>query len=165
MVEVENGNQVYEGTGPIIDYSETWLLKPGSEWKDYAFESKIKILKGGLYVCVRRKNFEYTENDFYNEMDFYNVFSSSDFSVSLGKQIGGNYEKIGSTGYYLKKDKWYTVRLEVVGQEYRVFIDGELVASYTFDKDSFIEKGPIGYYIGGGDKVQIDDVKVWTLSK
>jgi hypothetical protein len=53
----------------------------------------------------------------------------------------------------------------VVGQEYRVYIDGELVANYTFDKDSFIEKGSILYYIGGGDKVQIDDVKVWTLSK
>jgi parallel beta-helix repeat protein len=156
VIEVENGNKVYEGTGKK-DYPQSWLTEPGKEWKDYAFESKVRILHGTVLICIR------SSED--GGSDFYNTFLPADGTASLSKYIRARYTEIYKTSYRIQKDKWYKVRLEIISQKYRVYIDDELVASYTFDKDSFIEKGTIGYYMLGGDKIQIDDIKVWALNK
>jgi hypothetical protein len=150
--EDETGNYVYEGTGPV-DYPQTWLGGIGDEWKDYAFESRIRIVKGGLFILVRAYQGRY----------FYNALLPDNGTVSLAKWHNGQYEVYLSTDYKIRKNVWYLVRVEILGQRYSIFIDGKLVASYVHPDESPIVQGGIGYYISGGDKVQIDDVRVWVL--
>ena len=143
---------MYEGTGPI-DYPQTWLGGIGDDWKDYAFESKIRIIKGGVFILARAYQGRY----------FYNANLPDNGTISLARWLNGQYEVYQGTDYKIRKNIWYLVRVEIVGQKYSLYIDDNLVASYVHPDDSPIVQGGIGYYISGGDKVQIDDVRVWAL--
>ena len=146
----ETGNYIYEGTGPD-NYPQTW---PGSkDWTDYAFESRIKIKKGTVFVLVRG-----------NGSYFYNVsINTSDISLARWNSSKSEYKVVKSLSYPIQLNKWYLVRVEIVGQQYKLYIDNKLLTSYTYESDSPVIKGGVGYYIGGGETVQIDDVRVWSL--
>jgi hypothetical protein len=151
----ENGNNVFEGTGPN-NYPQTWLGSLGDQWRDYAFESKIRIIKGGVFVLVRA----------YQSNNFYNAYLPAGGTISLAKWENGKYYNVYSnTSFYIDSNIWYLVRVEIIGQTYKLYINDELVTSYTHDAQSPIIQGGIGYYIGGNDIVQVDDVKVWKLTK
>jgi hypothetical protein len=60
-------------------------------------------------------------------------------------------------------NKWYLIRVEIKGQQYKLYIDNKLIASHFYPSDSPVIKGGAGYYVGGGETVQIDDTRVWTL--
>lgn len=150
VIKDETGNYVYEGTGPD-NYPQTW---PGNrDWADYAFESRIRIKEGTVFVLVRA-----------NGSSFYNVsLNTSDVSLARWNSKIGEYKVMKSVSYPIRLNKWYLVRIEIVGQKYTLYLDNKLVTSYTFESDSPVITGGIGYYIGGGETVQVDDVRVWTL--
>lgn len=146
----ETGNYIYEITG-TENYPQTW---PGEgEWSDYAFESRIRIKKGTVFILVRA-----------NGSSFYNAsINTSDISLARWNVNISEYKVVKSVKYPIQLNKWYLVRVEIVGQQYKLYIDNKLVTSYTYETDSPVIKGGVGYYIGGGETVQIDDVQVWTL--
>lgn len=150
----ETGHYVYEGSGPN-NYPQTWPAQHSSQnWTDYAFESRIRIVKGGVFVCIRA-----------NGSSFYNVFLEDNGSIALAKWINGNYTVVQNTNYPIVDNQWYLVRVEIVGQIYSLYIDNNPVTTYSYEKDSPVVSGTIAYYIGGGDVVQIRDVRVWSLGK
>lgn len=146
----ETGNYVYEGTGPD-NYPQTW---PGNQnWTDYAFESRIRIKKGTVFVLVRA-----------NGSSFYNAsINTSDISLARWNAYESEYKVVKSTKYPILLNRWYLVRVEIVGQQYRLYINNKMVTSFTYESDSPVVSGGIGYYIGGGETIQVDDIRVWKL--
>ena len=150
----ESGQFVYQGSGPN-NYPQTWPVQHATQkWTDYAFESKIRIINGGVFILVRA-----------NGSNFYNVFlNSNDTNIALAKWINGQYTVVKNINHSISVNKWYLVRIEIVGQTYNLFIDDNLITTYKYESDSPVVSGTIGYYIGGGNIVQFDDVRVWTLN-
>jgi len=157
VIKLDSGKKVYEGTGPK-SYPQIWLKKQGQEWRDYAFESKINNLGTGVFICVRAKNG--------GDTDFYNVFlpSGGDLGV-LNKFIKSEFLEVKKITFKAEKDTWYVLRIEVIGKDIRIYVDDKMVGSYTFAEKDYLPKGTVGFYIGGGDKLQLDEVKVWSISK
>lgn len=150
--EDETGNYVYEGTGPD-NYPQTWV--GNQDWEDYAFESKIRIKKGTVFITIRSSGWY-----------FYNVsINTNDISLARWNSSIGEYKVVRSTNYPIDLNEWYLVRVEVVKQQYKLYINNKLITTYTYEDDSPVVKGGIGYYIGGGDTIQVDNIRVWKLGE
>ena len=54
----------------------------------------------------------------------------------------------------LKPKDWNTMRIQAIGKEYTVWLQGEKVMTYK--SDSAIDEGPIGIQLHGGRKMAID---------
>ena len=98
-------------------------------------------------------------------MKAYNAFLSTGGTILLNKRINREYKTVLETKWEIKPITWYMVRIEVFKQIMRLYIDDSLIASHIFSNEDYLTQGIVGYYIGGGDQLQIDDVKVWTMSK
>jgi hypothetical protein len=150
-MEVEDGNHYWAGTGPN-DYPQVWWGNESTSWTDYAFESRIRFVKGVVFVCVRSDS----GNAFYNA-----YISSRDDWVSFAEYVGGNYTTFGDKGYQIHTRVWYTVRFEVVGNRLSLYINDELVTTAVRTSRG---RGGVGYYMEGGDEIHFDDLRVWALS-
>jgi hypothetical protein len=148
--EDETGNYIYEITGPN-NYPQTWV--GDKDWSDYAFESRIRIKKGTVFILVRS-----TGSYFYNVS-----INTSDISLARWDRDKNEYEVVQNVKHPIQLNKWYLVRVEINGQQYKLYIDNKLITSHFYPSDSPVIKGGVGYYIGGGETVQIDDARVWTL--
>ena len=58
----------------------------------------------------------------------------------------------------LKPKDWNTMRIQAIGKEYTVWLQGEKVMTYK--SDSAIDEGPIGIQLHGGRNMSIDYRKV-----
>jgi hypothetical protein len=146
-----DGNTYWLGTGPN-NYPQTWYSLDASTWTNYAFESKVRIVKGSVFICIRANK----------GSSFYNAYlSSGDGWVIFADFDGKTYNTFGGKSFPIQNNKWHTVRFEVQGDKLRLYIDGELATSAT--RTSHV-KGGVGYYMGGGEEVHFDDLKVWSLS-
>jgi hypothetical protein len=123
-----------------------------SAWKDYAFESRIRVVRGGVFICVR-----------WSGRSFYNAFlNPNDDWVVFAEWSGRDYQTFGGKNFPIPRNEWFLVRFEVQGDSLKLFIDNQLAAAAT--RTSYY-KGGIGYYMGGGDEVHFDDIRVWQLSE
>ena len=148
VVEDESSNYIWRGTGPD-DYPQAWLTK---DWTDFAFQTRVRIRNGGVLICTRAQG----------GSSFYNAYLPDGGTVSLAKYSDGDYTVYLTTDYQIYRDTWYLTRVEVEGAEYRLYIDGELVATHV-DYDSPLLQGGIGFYMGGGDTIEFDDIRVWLF--
>jgi hypothetical protein len=149
VVKDETGNYVYQGTGPT-DYPQVWLDK---DWTDYALELKIRIVKGSVFICTRadRGRRFYTAH-----------ISTTEKRINLAKYSQGKYVLRLAINYRPVAGTWYLVRIEVKGTEYRLYLNNQLLATLA-DNDFPLLQGGIGFYMGGGDTVEFDDIRVWSL--
>lgn len=148
----EDGNHFLQGSGPD-PYPQLWF-EHGKQWTDYAFESRVRLIKGALFICLRT---DHGGDTFYNA-----VLNGENGWVAFSDFSNNDYKTFKETTVSLEKNKWYTVRFEVEGEDLRLFLDDRLVISSTRSGRS---SGSIGYYIGGGEEVNIDDIRVWSLEK
>ena len=149
---VEDGsNHFWRGTGPT-NYPQAWLDVDYTNWTNYAFESRIRFVKGAVFVCVRTDG----------GSAFYNAYiSSSDDWISFADYDGSLYRTFGDIGHSVRINKWYTVRFEVEGDRLRLYIDNHLI---TAARRSSREHGGVGYYMGGGEEIHFDDIRIWALT-
>ena len=153
----EKGNHYWHATGPR-NYPQSWLeFDDEKNWTDYAFESRIRLINGPVFVCVRSED---GGNSFYNAaFSTNNWVSLADWDGTVPDN-GNNYQTFGKTTYNIQPNKWYVVRVEVQGNDIRLYIDDKLITSGSRDSWSW---GGIGYYIEGGETIHIDDIRVWSL--
>lgn len=156
-VDIEDGNHFWRGTGPN-NWPQAWLddeLNNSIDFAnltDYAFESRIRFVKGSVFVCVRTDG----------GSAFYNAYiSSGDDRISFADYSDGEYNTFGDTDHSIRTNKWYTVRFEVKSDILRLYIDNKLI---TLAHRSSREHGGVGYYMGGGDEIHFDDIRVWSLT-
>lgn len=148
-IEEESSNHYWVGTGPN-DYPQAWI-DSSFDWGNYAFETRIRINQGGVFVCLRADH----------GSSFYNVFvNSNDSSLGFAEYLNGTYLTFGQGTISIQRNKWYTMRFEVEDDSLRFYIDNKLVLSARRDS---ISSGGIGYYMGGGDEIHFDNIRVWSL--
>ena len=151
-IKEDGSNHFWNGTGPD-NYPQAWIRVDTSTWTDYAFESRIRFNSGTVFICFRSDE----QGD-----SFYNAALSSEDWVAFADYDGKEYKSFGEKDISISLNQWYTVRLEVQGNQLRFYLDGKLITSATRNTHS---QGGIGYYMGGGDEIQIDDIKVWMLEQ
>lgn len=151
IVEQEpDGNHCLCGTGPSINPPQIWYRDRRTLWTDYAFETRVKFIKGHtLYLIFR--------NDL-GSNNHYGV-ALNDYGLSLMRtwvMIGRNFPMVPYP------DRWYTFKVEIKGDSLSIYLDNLLFEELTL-QPPVINQGGIGYVIDGGDKVCLDDIKVWSL--
>jgi len=163
-IEEESGNYFWSGTGPN-NYPQVWLddeIDPSldfTEWVDYAFEVRVRFPKPGtLFMCARAEG----------GTAFYNVSLDGggdwvQFAEYDGTEVndGSDYQTFGGVNYDVLTNRWYTVRFELEGNWLSLYINDKSVTSaYRGAWDN----GGIGFYMGGGHKIDFDDIRVWSLT-
>jgi hypothetical protein len=152
IVMEEDSNSFWQATGPH-NYPQAWYISTETEnWINYAFESRIRFIKGTLFICVRSQ----TPDAFYNSA----ISSDNWIHIAEFDSMDGEYRVIAETQNNIQRNKWYLIRVEVQGNNISLFIDNKLVLSAKSSSRAF---GGIGYYLGGGEIIDIDDIRVWAI--
>ena len=150
----EDSNHFWRATGSK-NYPQAWYINNDTnKWTDYAFESRIRFNKGSIFICVRAIH----ENLFLDAAismdDWIHIAEYSNYSRQ--------YNVIADLQKVINRNKWYLVQVAVEGNNIRLYIDNQIVL--TTSKSGSSPYGGIGYYIGGGENVDIDDIRVWSLN-
>jgi len=150
-----NGNHYLSLSGPS-GFPRIFYENNSSHWTDYAFESRIKFVEGrdiGINLGVHVANNSFYKLLVYNKaVNFYHQDAS------------GGYREYGT--WFPKEfvlNQWYTFQIEIRGVQAAIYIDNVLVDNYLLDNPLLNSYGGICYIIAGGQKIYVDDIKVWKL--
>ena len=61
------------------------------------------------------------------------------------------------------QDAWYTIRVEIQGNRISTYVDSIFLAEATLPTPLVNTQGGIGFGFDGGEKINFDDIKVWSL--
>lgn len=156
-IEEDDASKFWRGTGPT-NYPQAWLdlEKLGissSNWDNYAIELNIRFQNDeantGFFTCVRTDG----------GSQFYSAVITTQWS-HVARYYNGEYQVLREGTTTLTQGRWYTLRVEVEGTEIRFYVDNRIAISA---EDSSLSSGSIGFYMGGGDIVDIDNIRVWSL--
>ncbi|MGB3717461.1 MAG: protein kinase [Candidatus Promineifilaceae bacterium] len=161
VVEDETGNYVLQ-----LDLSGAEDAEIGnSSWRDYALEFRVKILEssdsGDIWVHPRH-NQAYTICTPYTL--FFKVGEEQDSRIERGTSTEGGCESTlldTEEDLNLETDRWYSFRIEVVGPEIAVFLDGQPVL-HAEDSEHPLN-GPIRFSKSADGLVYYDDIRVIHL--
>ena len=131
-------------------------------WKDYTFEVKIKPISASNYAGVMFRVAKIDGGDG-------NTFNSNSQYYYWLIGIGGAYSKIwqaptGSAleqtpGDTLRSGEWNEVKVEMYGQNVKLYLNGKLQKDFDFPKSAQIEFGGIALATYNAS-ASFDDVKV-----
>lgn len=157
IVEDDDGNKYWRGTGPE-QYPSAWYGDADTPWANYAFESRIRFVDGTIFICLRA---------YPGKAAFYTVYIDSnskwiDFAEYENETIGWQSMQVGLTRG-LEKNRWYLVRLEIIDDSLSFYINDRLVLSEQVSEPLVSSHGGVGFYMGQGEEIHIDDVRVWSL--
>ena len=127
-----------------------------NHWSDYAIELRIKELEHSEdpYVAVYARSAPDIETGYYGTLNFQN----NDTDLALY----GPYISFEHQYFPTKADTWYTLRLEVAGEQIKYYINDLLVGYGTDDHRS---QGRAGFLVSPFLKVCVDDIRAWALTK
>jgi hypothetical protein len=125
-------------------------------WKNYAVELRVQELEQqeDPYVAVYARYAPETNTGYYGALNF--LTYAADLSVN------NPYRSFGYQNYPTTTNTWYTLRLEVSGQQINYFINNHLVGNGT---DARLSQGNVGFSVSPHLKVCIDDIRVWALTE
>lgn len=136
--------------------SESWeTFQTGlADWSDYAFEFDVMRVSD-------------------NESDILEVYVRSAeggagyrASIANGNSAGVSYfppyVSFGTETVNLDVNEWYTLRVEVVGNALKYFIDDELVIEVS---DSTGAQGTVGVGVAPNTKICADNLKMWAIDR
>jgi len=132
-------------------------------WKDYTFEVKIKPISAGNYAGVM---FRVAKISGGGDGNTFNAASQYYYWL-IG--IGGTYSKIWQAplgaaleqtpGDTLKSGEWNDVKVEMYGQNVKLYLNGKLQKDFNFPKSAQIEFGGIALATYNAS-ASFDEVKV-----
>lgn len=157
VVQDTTGNYVYKGTGDSWGYT----VAGSDEWENYAVEVRVKgveNLRGA--------------NDYYIGLDARVNWGATPSCERYASHFG-SWANVGKYGpdcsedwpgrpHRMIPDTWYLLRLEVVEDAIRYYVDNELVREY---KDSELRRGYIGLAVSTNAIAYFDDVRVMALQQ
>ena len=157
VIKDETGNHYLLGMGPN-DYPQAWYKEDDTPWKNYAFESRVKFIRGHLFMCLRSypgKSSFFTAT-FDSDNNWVNIAEFDQETIGW-RNIGDGVKK------GISKNTWYLFRVEIVDDQITIFIDDKFVLKETASDPIASERGGIGFYMGGGQEIHFDDIRVWEL--
>lgn len=145
-----DGNHYLCGTGPSKNPPQIWYRDKKTLWTDYAFETRVKFVKGHtLYIIFR--------ND---------LGSNKHYGVALndyGLSLMQTWSMIGRSFPMLPyPDRWYFFKVEIKGDSLSIYLDNLLFEEITL-QPPVTNQGGIGYVTAATEEVCLDDIKVWSL--
>jgi hypothetical protein len=152
VIQDSDGNYIYQGSGPK-NYPQ--FFSNQIYWTDYALQVRIRLIRGGVFICSRARA----------GSAFYNVYlGAGNNNISFAKyRATTKYEVYKEIPYTPRANTWYKVRIEHLGNNYRFYLNDKLLEEHA-DTDQPLVAGGFGFYMGGGDVVQFDDILVWKIS-
>lgn len=146
-----DGNHCLLGYGPSSNNYPQLSYEPYTtyDWTDYAVETRFKFVSGNtLYMFFR------------NEAGF-----NEHYAIGINKDgltLWRTWTLIGETSMKIDLDKWHTFKVEIKGDTLKAYFDNLLFKELTL-LPPVIARGGIAYVIGKGEKICLDDIKVWSL--
>jgi hypothetical protein len=104
------------------------------KWKDYSFEADVIPTLGDYHNINFRVQ---------GGIRSYAVGLAADQKLALYKNENG-YRKLASVDFCWQADKTYTIRVEAIGNQYRIFIDNQQLIEYI-DQDQPYLFGQVGF--------------------
>lgn len=135
-----------------------WTSKVGSKG-DYYVEMRIQPQTNSttgnkqLFMIGR-----YQDNNNWNLGGLNVQNSTSSTQVEAGYAKSGAISRSSQTKKAISNGSWYTVRMEIIGNVTTMYLDGDVIASYT-DSTTGFTSGKIGLFTYNKSFL-IDDVKV-----
>ncbi len=160
----DDGNHVLIGDAPLN--TELFASTGSSEWKDYVFEFRVKVMR-----LDNQSNSPGFGADMRSSKDINNKDISYGYGLGynngwfLGRNIckssGCSWDRLAATSRTgITLDKWYKVRIELYGPDIKVFVDGNILFGVT---DNTSLGGAIALSVPTGGKVYFDDIRVTEL--
>ena len=127
-----------------------------SSWTNYTLELRFKELdhQAGLGSTVAIY-FRYDPSTNIGDAGLLDI--DSHFADLLLNQPS---EGVSHGVFLTEKDTWYTMRVELAGQNIKFFIDNQLVGSGT---DSTFIYGMANFSVSPHEKICVDDFRAWAL--
>ncbi|HYH05086.1 MAG TPA: family 16 glycoside hydrolase, partial [Bacillota bacterium] len=132
--------------------SATALTYTGqSAWTNYSVEARVKALSFNgtdrvLGLCARVKS----------SSNYYYLCLSNANKLELRKKVSGATTVLASKSCSVQTQTWYTLKLDVNGNQLQAFVNGNLELTAT---DSAIATGKVGF-TSINTSAEFDDVKV-----
>lgn len=165
-IEVDtDGNHVLAGNAPTN--TELSILTGSSQWGDYAFEFRAKVMRDSegedspsFGASVRASN-DINDNQvrYVYGLGFGRWWflgretCRSGAGCSFSHLVNGQHKIITLS-------KWYVVRIECYGPEIIVYVDGKLLHKV---KDNASLRGAVNLSVPSGAEVYFDDIRVIKL--
>ena len=137
----DKGNYVFQG----IDHN--WASAGLENWTDYTFETKVKLIQGGMHINYR--------------------VSEGRYAIGLGE--GGLYlmktifeknlhTQLAQADFPLAKNTWNKIKIVGRGNNIKIYVNGILKINYT-DNEPLLN-GRIAFESLDNSKVYVDNVNV-----
>lgn len=129
------------------------LISGSNAWTDYSFEADVKLISGNGAML----EFRHQDNQ-----NFYYLYMSESY-IRLMKQNGSAQDWLEAyDGPSLDVSKFVHLKIDVIGNQIRVYKDGDLVIETT-DDDGYIPSGKVALATWAST-AQFDHVAVTDLS-
>jgi len=155
IVEQEPDGNHYASASGLTTPPNIWYGDKNLSWTDYAFESRIQFVMGSrLGICV------YADGGRgQNVVDMHDI---GQFDFVQWNEMAG-FTQLGTENLSaFVRDTWYTIRLEITGDLFSMFVNNSLVRTQKMPTPLINTHGGVGYQLVG-EKFYIDDIKVWSL--
>ena len=165
VVEVEDGNKVnHMGYG-----GNRWINFGSRDWKDYAVEFDFMILrlpqevqddsKMDIFIRSNKEDWIYPRESYL--VDWSNKANRIGVSYSEWKnETGYSGDLLGGVDVFrLKSDVWYHIKVEVEGNNIRLYIDNNLKLS-VYDPQVRLDSGFAGIQVLNLGTVIVDNIRV-----
>lgn len=138
----DGGNKVLEGNG------HKWARAGSGSWGDYTFETKVKLIQGGVHI-----NYRISQTGRY-------AIGFNENSLTLTRTIFSTNTHTSLTGVDMQseKNRWYTIKVSGKGNNIKVYVDGALKIDYT-DEEPLLN-GQIAFESLPDSQVMVDDISV-----
>lgn len=146
-----DGNHCLLGYDPSSNNYPQLSYEPYTtyDWTDYAVETRFKFVSGDTLYMFFRDEAGFNEH--------YAIGVNKD-----GLTLWRTWTLIDETSMKIDLDKWHTFKVEIKGDTLKAYFDNLLFKELTL-LPPVIARGGIAYVIGKGEKICLDDIKVWSL--
>jgi len=141
-VTQKNGNYVLQGIG------HKWANADSKPWDDYTFETKIKLIQGGIHINFRKSN------------DGRYFLGFNDGGLYLSRQFNqwSEFADLTDNQEPYNLDQWYNFRIELNDSNIKVYVNDILKIDYI-DSEPLLN-GFIAFETLDNSQVYVDDVNV-----
>jgi eukaryotic-like serine/threonine-protein kinase len=162
IVDDGTGNKVLNGDATNASWSYNRFYP---EFFDGIIQYKVRFVEhdprdtsSGIVFLIIRENwpdgmYQYNINIYDKSANFIGAMGDGPWVTIKGEN--------NSYRYNFQKNKWYSVRLEIDGENLRAYIDDKLVSSVQDDR---LKVGMLSLGIAPNTIVQFDDIKVASFS-
>lgn len=155
------GNHYLSASGTENMYAWISYGDKNSKWTDYVFESRIKFVEGphNLSMWVRADDIL----AYYSLLIYSGIYRfgqhSTDYTdwTAIDKWLNSELPRSFEQG------EWYTIRVEIKGDTISAYVDNTYLGDAKFSLPPVNKQGGIGFGFDGGEVMNFDDIRVWSL--